>query len=121
ASVGLPASRAFAAGLRKGDVIEEMAGEAVSSSSQLKSRFGNRQHCGAEVRLRVQRGLGVVGRGDVEPPMLIAFTPDLKEREEQSTETRVLPGPGIENKFSGLVLATLPPDASLEIFGQAQP
>jgi hypothetical protein len=96
-----------------------MDGEVVSSSNQLRSRFRTRQPPSAEVRLRVQHFYPQPRQSD-EPPMLIAFTPELKEREEQSTETRVLPGPGLENAYSGLALATLPPEISQEIFGQAR-
>jgi hypothetical protein len=113
-------SPAFVAGLKKGDIVEEMDGEAVTSSNQLRSRFRNRQPPGAEVRLRVRRGRPQPGAAD-EPPMLIAFTPELKEREEQSTETRVLPSPGVENVFTGMALATLPPEVSQEVYGQAKP
>lgn len=110
-----PAARA---GLKTGDVIESLNGETVRSSAHLTSLLRAHAPPDSEIRLGVRRP--PTASGDT-APVLIAFAPEARDQEQQSTETRMLMSPGSETSFTGLALATMPPDLAQEVFGNATP
>ncbi|MFO0981204.1 MAG: PDZ domain-containing protein [Planctomycetota bacterium] len=108
-----PAARA---GLRVGDIIEAVGSEPVRSSAHLTALVRAHAPPDSELRLSVRRA--DVAETD-RAPLLVAFTPETKDHEQQSTETRQLFGPGVEDRFTGMALANMPAEMAQEVFGAA--